>query len=447
MAEALDDIKVEITEVQPCVKKLAIEIPEKAVAEESEKALKEVMKKAKVQGFRKGHVPPAVIKRLYGKTVLHDIGRQLINDGMEKALSDHDINVFGNPAIENVNIEEGKPLSFTAQVETIPTVEFPDISGWEFRRETVKVDDKRVEGVIDRLREMKAEMVPVEDRAVKNGDYVFLDYTGTLDGKEIESLCSKNQQLAVTDDEKYMLHDFTKKIIGMKKGEEANFSITLPKQYPDPELAEKKVDFRVKVNTLKEKRLPELTDEFVASETSYKTVEELRKGIRESEERREKNSVQTKLKKDIMDKLKAETKFDLPPKMIEQYSQSYADELMGEARRHGMDLTAQPDFDREKFEHGCREEGESRAREFVIVQSLAKKENIQPDQGEIKKRMEAFSEYMKQYRPSAGEQEWRNGINNISVSAFIDSVYDYLISKVKVTDSFVEPTQAEKESA
>jgi len=333
LAEALDDIKVEITEVQPCVKKLAIEIPEKAVAEESEKALKEVMKKAKVQGFRKGHVPPAVIKRLYGKTVLHDIGRQLINDGMEKALSDHDINVFGNPAIENVNIEEGKPLSFTAQVETIPTVEFPDISGWEFRRETVKVDDKRVEGVIDRLREMKAEMVPVEDRAVKNGDYVFLDYTGTLDGKEIESLCSKNQQLAVTDDEKYMLHDFTKKIIGMKKGEEANFSITLPKQYPDPELAEKKVDFRVKVNTLKEKRLPELTDEFVASETSYKTVEELRKGIRESEERREKNSVQTKLKKDIMDKLKAETKFDLPPKMIEQYSQSYADELMGEAGR------------------------------------------------------------------------------------------------------------------
>jgi len=321
---AVKDLKVEIEEIQPCVKKFSIEIPETAVARQSEMAFKDVRKNARVQGFRKGRVPKEILKKMYGKSVLHDVGRQLINDGMDQVLTENGINVFGQPAIEDIKIEEGKPISFTAMVETMPKISIPAYSEWSFTREIRKVDDKDIDAFIKHMREMKAEMAPAEDRPVKRDDYVFLDFAGTIDGKEVESLTGKNQQLAVKDDEKALLADFNRKLIGMKKNEEAEFTAKLPKQYPEPALAEKEVFFKVKINTIKEKKLPDFTDEFVAAETSFKTVEEFRLKIRESEEKRAHNEAGNKLRESIMEKLKAEIKFDLPPKMITEYSQQYA---------------------------------------------------------------------------------------------------------------------------
>lgn len=449
MAEqALDGLKVEITEVQPCVKKLAIEIPEAAVTQKSEKALNDVRKKASVQGFRKGHVPKAILKRLYGKSVLHDISRQLINDGMDKALSDSKLNVLGQPSIEDVTIEEGKPISFTATVETMPTITLPDYTSWGFTRKVRKVDDKTIDSFIDHIREMRAEMVPAEERPIKNDDYIFLDFTGTLDGKELESLTGKNRQLQVTGDDKYVLAEFNRKLIGMKKGEEAEFDIKLPKHYPDPALAEKKVSFKVKINTIKEKKLPELTDEFVSTETSYKNVADFRAKIKESEEKRAVDESDAELRKNIMDKLIAETSFDLPPKMVTDYAQRYADEVIGESKRNGADITLQPNFDQEDFDKKCMVRGESRAREYVILEDLARREKIKPDEEKLTKRMTDFGEYMKKNKPNASKEEWQNGLNNISFTAFIDSVFDFLLSRVKINDKETKASdKEEKESS
>lgn len=448
MAEqALDGLKVEITEVQPCVKRLAIEIPEAAVTQKSEKALNDVRKNARVQGFRKGHVPKAILKRMYGKSVLHDISRQLISDGMDKALSDNKLNVLGQPSIEDVTIEEGKPISFTATVETMPAITLPDYTSWSFTRKVREVDDKTVDSFIDHIREMRAEMVPAEERPIKNGDYIFLDFTGTLDGKELESLTGKNRQLQVTGDDKYVLAEFNRKLVGMKKGEEAEFDIKLPKHYPDPALAEKKISFKVRINTIKEKKLPEMTDEFVSTETSYKNVADFRAKIRESEEKRVIEEADAELRKNIMDKLIAKTTFDLPPRMVTDYAQRYADEVVGESKRNGKDITSQPNFDQEDFDKKCTVQGESRAREYVILEELAKKEKIKPDEEKLKKRMTAFGEYMKKNKPNASQKEWQNGLNNISFAVFIDSVFDFLVSRVKIDDMNVKAGNKEKKES
>jgi len=439
---AVKDIKVEITEIQPCVKKLSIEIPESAVAQKSESALKDIRKNARVQGFRKGHVPKEIVKKMYGKSVLHDVGRQLINDGTDQVLNENEISVFGQPAIDDIRIEEGKPISFTATVETMPKISLPDYSRWSFTREIRKVEDKDIDAIIDRIREMKAEMAPAEDRPIKRDDFVFLDFTGTIDGKEVESLTGKNQQMLIKDDDMALLADFNRKLIGMKKDEESEFTVAMPKQYPEPSLAEKEVSFKVKINTIKEKKLPDFTDEFVAAETSFKTVGEFMAKIGENEEKRAHNEAEGKLRKSIMEKLKAEVKFDLPPKMIAEYSQQYASEVIGQAKREGVDITAQADFDKEAFEKKCASEGESRAREYVILDSLARREKIKPNEEKVKKQMESFGEYMKTNRPNAGREEWNNAIKEISFSAFIDSVYSFLASKVKIEDKYV--TRAKK---
>lgn len=438
MAEAaVKDLKVEITEVQPCVKKLSIEIPETAVAQKSESALKDVRKNASIQGFRKGHVPKELLKKMYGKSVLHDIGTQLINDGMEQALTENKISIIGRPAIDDVKIEEGKPISFTATVETMPKIDLPAYSEWSFTREIRKVDDKTIDAFIEHIREMKGEMAPAEDRPIKKDDYVFLDFVGTIDGKEVESLTGKNQHLVIKDDEKALLADFNRKLIGMKKGDESEFTIKLPKQYPDAALAEKEVSFKVKINTIKEKNLPELTDEFVVAETSFKTVKEFREKIRESEEKRARDEAENKLRESIVDKLKTDIKFDLPPTMITEYSQQYANDVIGQAKKDGVDITAKADFDKEAFEKRCAKEGESRAREYVILDNLTRQEKIKPEQEKVKKQMEALAEYMKVNKPNATQEEWNNAIKEISFSGFIDSAYSFLVSKVKIEDKYV----------
>jgi FKBP-type peptidyl-prolyl cis-trans isomerase (trigger factor) len=120
---------------------------------------------------------------------------------------------------------------------------------------------------------------------------------------------------------------------------------------------------------------------------------------------------------------------------------------MDEAKRSGVDITKQPDFDRAAFDKRCSEEGESRAREYVILETLARQENIKPDQDKMKKRIEAYSNYMKSAKPQAGDEEWRNGLDNISFSAFIDSVYSFLLSKVKINDKYVDAgDKVEKEN-
>ena len=128
--------------------------------------------------------------------------------------------------------------------------------------------------------------------------------------------------------------------------------------------------------------------------------------------------------------------------MIIEYSQQYANEVIGQAKREGVDITGQADFDKEAFDKRCAGEGESRAREYVILDSLARREKIKPNEEKVEKQMASFSEYMKTNRPNASQDEWNNAIWEISFSAFIDSVYSFLVSKVKIEDKYV--TRAKK---
>lgn len=444
MTVVLENLKVEITDVQKCVKKLIIEIPEETVAEESKKALREVKKSARVQGFRKGHVPGEILKKMYGKSILHDVGQKLISDGVKAAVSKHKLSILGTPTIKDAKVEEGEPISFTALVEIMPQFEIPDCSEWSFEREILKIDDKAIKSQIEKMREAKAEITPVEDRPIAVGDFVFLDYTGALDGKELESMKGKNQQMLITDDEKYLMLEFCRKLVGLKKGDEAEFSITLPKKYPDPELAEKEVTFKVKINVVKEKKLPEFTDEFVKAETIYGNVKEFREKMKDVLEKRAGEMADIKLRKEIMARLKKEIEFDLPPKLVEEHAHGCASELISRGKINGVDITAQPDFDKTVFEKQCREEGESRAREYLIIDNLAKKENIRPDEKELKERMDAYHRLISENRRQLSGQEINNTVDAISFEVFVDSVYSFLLAKVKITDKRIDASKLKR---
>ncbi len=441
MTVSLNDIRVEIADVQPCVKKLKVEIPASHIADAAEKKWRDVAKNAKVQGFRPGKAPRPILEKIYGSQVLGEVGEKLIHQSFENAVTEHKLEVFGNPSFEEVKIEKGQPLTYSAVIEIFPIVDVPSCEGWVFDRETRKVNEKEIETVFNQLRDKQAELVPVEGRGVKDGDFVFMDYTATVDGKEEPKLSGKGQQMIVNTVEETLFVEFHRNVAGLKAGEEKEFTMSVSKQYPDPSLADKQAVFKVKVTAVKEKRLPELNDEFVIAHTPHSSVEEMRKDLRSRAEEREKQRAEEGLRRDILKKFRESASFPLPPKMLAQYGEMYANRLIQQTREWGLDLTAQPDFDREKFKQNSMEKGEEWARDEVIIENLAKANGLQPDEAELERLQSLYAEHLK-----SDDRDARYNAAVFTIKeALRESVFKFINGKITIKDKIVEGEAKENE--
>ncbi len=440
MTTALSDMKVEITDVQPCVKKLTIEIPAGLVAEEAEKKWRDVSRTAKVQGFRPGKAPRPILEKMYGDYVLGEVGERLIHESYEAAVNEHKLEVFGNPSFEEVKVEKGKPITFAAVVELFPKVEVPACDGWSFDREIRKVEEAEVDAVFNQLRDTHAELLPVDGRGVQDGDFVFMDYTATVDGAEEPKLSGKGQQMIVNTVEESLFVEFHRNVAGMKAGEEKEFAMTVSKQYPDPALAEKQATFKVKVTAVKEKKLPDLTDEFVTAHTSYNGVEEMRKELRARNEEREKQRADDGLRRTVMKKFRESVTFPLPPKMLAQYGEMYANRIIRQTREWGLDLTTQPDFDRDTFNKNSLEKGEEWARDEVIIENIAKANGLQPDEAELERLQAEYAEYLK-----SDDRDTRYNAAMFTIKeALQESVFKFVYGKITINDKIVNAAKAKE---
>lgn len=441
MTLALSDIKIEIADVQPCVKKLIVEIPASHVASEAEKKWRDVAKNAKVQGFRPGKAPRPILEKIYGGQVLGEVGEKLIHQSFKEAVNGHNLEVFGNPSFEDVKVEKGQPLTYSAVIEIFPTLDVPSCGGWTFDREIRKVNEKEIDAVFNQLRDKHAELVPVENRGVKDGDFAFMDYSAVIDGKEEPKLSGKGQQMIVNTVEDTLFVEFHRNVAGMKAGEEKEFTMTVSKQYPDPALADQQATFKVKVTAVKEKKLPELNDEFIIANTPHVGVEEMRKELRAHAEMRATQAAEDALRRNVLKKFRESASFPLPPKMLAQYGEMYANRLIQQTREWGLDLTTQPDFDREKFKQNALEKGEEWARDEVIIENLAKAHGLQPDEAELERLQALYAEHLK-----SDDKDTRYNAAVFTIKeALRESVFKFINGKITIKDKIVEGETKENE--
>ena len=441
-----EEIKVETTDVQPCVKKLNIEIPQTLVAKEYDKALNSIRKTAAVQGFRKGKAPKAVLEKLYSQSLLLEVGQKMISDSYEIAVTDNKVRVFGDPAIENVVVEQGKPISYSATVETIPDVELPDYSKWSFEKKIERLDESEVDKPIQETLEQFAELVPADENPVKEGDFVIANYSAKMNGKEMENMTGENREMIIDTQEGNLLASFFGEIIGMKKDEEKEFTITLPKQFPDPEMADKEAEFKVKLLSIKEKKMPELNDEFVSSNTSFKTVEEMRESIRHNQTENLKRKAEEALRMEVIDKFIKDTNFDLPPNMVAEYANMHANRVMERAKWSGIDIEKSPGFKKDEFEKACIAEGERLAREDVIISAISEKADVKPDPKEIMKVQKEYLQMIERQGESAKniENTKRRALSLAVKEVQTGTVYKFLFSKINITEKTVDNNKEKK---
>lgn len=272
-------MRTQVTEIGDSRVRVEVGVEADVVERRLERAARSLAGEMRVPGFRKGKVPPAIVLQRVGReAVLEQALRDSLPEWYERALLDTRITPVGDPKLDVASLpDEGQALEFSFEVAVRPAARLGEYRGLEVGRADPEVPDEAVERELDRLREAFASLAPVE-RAAADGDLVLLDYEGTVDGEPFEGSEARDLMVEVGSDG--LLAEFDEALRGAAAGDERSVEVTFPEDHRPPELAGEAAAFRVTVKEVREKKLPDLDDDFAGEASEFDTLEELRAEIR-----------------------------------------------------------------------------------------------------------------------------------------------------------------------
>ncbi|GBD39338.1 Trigger factor [bacterium HR37] len=427
-------MRVNVEALSSVERKVEVTIPADEVKEKLEKVLKEFQSSARVKGFRPGKVPRSIIEAMYKQDILNEVASRLVSESFEGALREASVTPISRPKITTEKVERDREFRYTAVFEIIPEFEVKDYIGIELKKERYEVKDEDIERVINQLREQSAEAKPLEEeREVRKGDYVIVDYKGVLDGKPIPELTKEGVQLLVGEGR--LIPEFEENILGMRKGEEKEFEVTYPEDFHIKEVAGKTVRFRLKVKDVFQRILPQLDDEF-AKDLGQENVEALRKKIKEDLEKRLEEEAKSKLKEELITALLERTSFDVPPTLVESEIAHLKREFVLSFQRHGLEV---PPLN-EDMENSFRQRALRNVKASLILGAIAKKEGIKVEEKELNNRlMEIARAYEVPFERVRELYEKNNMIPALEERILEEKVLDFLLEKAKIEE--VSPKQ------
>jgi trigger factor len=410
------EVQVKVEKPSSIVRKLTIKVPASIVADRFNRGLAEVQKDAKLKGFRPGQAPLGIIKQYYGADVRHRVYHSLIDESFQHAARENKVMAVGRPTIESPDhkhgdgdhdhgIHEDKDFTFTATVEVLPEIEVKNYTGVALTQEKKEVTNVDVDKVIEGMIDSQAELVPVggglvladgneSSRPVKKGDYADINFSGGIfeGDKVVEQEGMKGSRLLEIGSNS-LIPGFEEEVIGMRKGETKTFKIDFPKEYHAQDMAGKAAEFTVTVNELKEKKLPEVNDEFV-KQMGYENVADFKTKAKEYLTKEREDESQRKLRADLVSALIEKNPFDVPNALIESQTRALAQDWAQELRKQGVDdVTIQGAVTQEIENLKKRAEGQVRG--SLLLEAVAKKENVELKPEELDAEIKKTAETMK----------------------------------------------------
>ncbi len=322
-------MKTDVEELSPTRVKLTIEVPFEELKPSLDKAYRDVAKRARIPGFRPGHVPPRIIDQRLGRGVVLE---QAVNDAVpklyDKAVEDNDVLALGQPDLEITRLDDGQQLAFTAEVDVRPRFELPDLATVPVTVEDAQVTPDEVEEYIGGLRERFASLKTV-DRAAADGDYVTIDLSASVDGKPVEDAQASGLSYQVGSGT--LLDGLDETLTGMSAGDATTFTAELAGGQHGGQQAE----VAVTVHSVKVKELPELDDDFAQSASEYDTLGEFRAGTRSRLETVKSLTQVGQAREGALDTLLARLDIPLPERLVAAETQRRKDSLEEQLERSG----------------------------------------------------------------------------------------------------------------
>lgn len=365
------------------------ELEIKVDGETFEKALQNAYMKSRrrinINGFRKGKAPRKMIEQLYGENFFYeDAVNALVNTDVAPAVEETDYDLVAAPRINVTAISKEEGVTFKVDITVKPEVEISDYKGIEIEKTVNAVTDEDVEKQLQNLRERNGRLVTIEDRAAENGDVAVIDFEGFKDGVPFEGGKDENYELALGSGT--FIPGFEEQIVGKKTGEEFTINVTFPENYQMEEIAGQPCEFRIKLNEIKAKELPDLDDEFVKDATEFDTLDELKDDIRNRlEESAVKNAdieAENKLFETLIGKMKA----DIPQVMYENKIDEMVREFEMRLSQNGLNMETYltyTNMDMAAFRKTFEDQAQKQVQVRLALEKIAELENIEISDAQV----------------------------------------------------------------
>ncbi len=423
-------MNVEVVDVDRVTKKVEVVIPEEKVKGLTEEIYEEVKKNAKIKGFRPGKVPRSILLSYYKDYIDDELKKRVIQTTMTDALSGAKVIPVTEPVADFID-EEGR-FGYTLMCEVMPEIELPSYKGVEVEVEAIKVTEEEVDARVQNIRETHAVMMPrEEDAGAQKGDFLIIKYQGFINGKPVKDIFSEAYPLELGSSQ--LMPEFENGLYDVKTGETREISINFPGDYPNKEIANKIVLFKVEVKDVREKKLPDVNDEF-AKDVNFDSVEKLRASLRDEIEKEKNNSRKQYISQKIIETLINGIDIPVPKRLLEKRT-----EAMVEDAKTRFDTERFNDEELQTFQSNLRKDFEKRAEERIksdiILAKIAELESITLEEDDVQNRMKKIAEDTKRpYDEVKGFYEKYDLIESIMHSIIQEKTINFLTDNATVKE-------------
>ena len=401
-----------------------------------DEAIQTVYKKSakyfKIPGFRNGKAPFKMVEKMYGIQIFYeDAFNEVAPAVYEEGLKENNIEAVSKPEIDITQIEAGKDLIFTAVVQTKPEVTLGKYKGIEIKKHEYTVSEEDVNHELEHMAEKNARLVSVEDRAVENGDITAIDFEGFVDGKAFEGGKAENHELTIGSNT--FIPGFEDQIIGMKIDEEKEINVKFPEEYFSKDLAGKDAMFKVKLHEIKKKEMPEINDELAKDISEYDTIEELKKSIRENQEKSNESKAKYETENDAIEAVCKNAKVEIPSGMIDTEIDNMEKDIESRLSYQGMKLEDYLQMigkTKQEFRDEYKPQAEKQVKSRLVLEAVAKDANIEATDEEVNSKIAEMSKIYGQKEEDLKKNEQL--INYIKENIKVEKTIEFIVSNAKI---------------
>lgn len=427
---------------------LEVEVEPEKFSEAINQAYKRIVKKVNIPGFRKGKAPRIILERYVGKKALYEEAVEImIPDAYLNAVEDTGIEPVSQPELELVQAEEGKPVVFKARIVVKPEVKLGQYTGLEVTEPGKEITEEDIQKELERLQSRHAKLVTLEEGAVENGDLAVIDFEGKVDGVPFEGGKANDYTLEIGTGS--FIPGFEDAIVGMTISETRDINVTFPEDYGREELAGKPAVFTVTVKAIKRKELSPLDDEFAKDVSESDTLEELRAELANKLKQAAEERAKAQVRRDVLAKAVENAEVDIPEEMIDNRVEEMIRNMDHRLSGQGISLEKYLTYtnsDIDSLKERVRPDAEQGVRQSLILDAVAKAENLTVSEKEIDEEINRMSGEMKQ-NPEVIRKilEGQNQIDFIKESILRDKTVEFLVARAVLVKDEKDTTDPEKE--
>jgi trigger factor len=425
-------MQVTVQRISPVMLELQVEVPADAVKAEVDKAYLTLGKKAHIKGFRPGKAPRNVLTQLFGPQVQSDVAQAIVNDTLPKVLAEKAMTPVSLPNVEAGKIDPKNAFSYKARFEVSPDIEEVKYEGFELSRPNADVPDKMVDDQIERLRAGLASLKnPEPARPGKAGDVLTIDFTLSVDGKEVKDGGGQGVQLELGAAQ--VLPELEAALLGKNIGDKVEATAQFPDTHPRANFKGKAGKFDITVVDLKEKVLPNLDDEFAKDVGQFQTLVELRADVHTRLQKAMKDQSDVALAEQIVTHLNEKNPLEVPPSLVEQQCRVMEQEILAQARRMGQRITKEQ---AQGLHQTVLADAEKKVRAGLLMAAIARKLEMKVTDEDMEKGLAELAEETGKNVAKLKAEYREKGKRDMLIGMILeDKILDLLESKSKITDA------------